>query len=156
MSTEKTDGHQQGTVEVDAEQVLDADDYSHNRAVREIMDARADVRETVKEMETNERDGASIPVYQVTELAQQTAMYAYEVLPLVRKSDLPHDATELPEEHPHRSIETFAGTMGMHPSKDGEPCGVLMTVQVYDSCNRIVDELGIGVSLDKSGDGLEL
>ena len=160
MSTDKTDGHQESTddgetVEVSAEQVLDADDYSHNRAVREIHDARADVRKKIKELEVQSETGTTLGLYQVTELANQTAVYVYEVLPLVRKADLPDDITELPEGHPHDNIVDFATNMGMKRGAD-EPCGIARCMQVYDVCNQITDELGIGVSLDKSGDGLEL
>jgi len=141
-------------VEVDAEQVLDAEDYAHNRAVREIQDARAEVREKIEELEVNEDSGTNMPLYQVTELANQTAVYAYDVLPLLRKSELPEDTAELPEGHPHDNVSEFATAMGM--KSEDEPCGIIRTMQVYDRLNQICDELGIGVSLDKSNDGLEL
>ena len=141
-------------VEIDAEQVLDAEDYAHNRAVREIQDARADVREKIKDIDIDENAGTNIPLYQVTELANQTAVYAYEVLPLLRKSELPEDIAELPEPHPHDDVSEFATSMGME-NKD-KPCGIIASMTVYDRLNQICDELGIGVSLDKTNDGLEL
>jgi hypothetical protein len=143
------------TVELSAEQVLEADEYAHNRTVREIQDARAEVRDMIKAIDVNPGDGASVELYQVTELANQTAVYVYEVMPLVRKGDIPDGLTELPESHPHDSIEGFAANMGMKPGAD-EPCGIDRCMQVYDLCNQITDELGIGVSLDKTGDGLDL
>ena len=154
MSTEKTDGHDTEKVEIDAEQVLDAEDYAHNRAVREIQDARAEVREKIEELEVREDSGTNMPLYQVTELANQTAVYAYDVLPLLRKSELPEDIAELPEGHPHDDVFEFATAMGME--SEDKPCGIIRTMQVYDRVNQICDELGIGVSLDKSNDGLEL
>jgi hypothetical protein len=155
MSTEKTDGQEDTeTVELSPEQVLEADEYAHNRAVREVQDARAEVRDAIRDMKIK-GDGRSIPAPDMTKVANLTAVYVYEVMPLVRKGDVPDEMLELQEGHPWDNLQQFATAMGMKDDAE-RPCNTAECMVVYDRCNRIADYLGIGVSLDKTGDGLEL
>jgi len=141
-------------IEVSKEEVIDPDDYAQNQTIKAIHDARAEVRGQIADMDINENEGNTIYRYSVTELAHKTTAYVLELKPLIDQSEIEDERLELSDMCANEDILTFALSMGL--KEDGKPVSPLESIQVYERCNSLASDLGLGANLKDGEEGLSL
>lgn len=140
------------TIEADPAEILDPADYNQNQRLKEIHQARKDVRDHLQERpiqaKSSEWEGLN------ARLAEAVAFYGHELLPLMNEAGWSH---EFPDEIPFETVREFVRRMGKLPSgSDSRTPSPPITMIVFDRLNEFTREVGLGTNLDEGSDEWEV
>lgn len=143
------DGGREGeTVELTVEQVLDPEDYLQNQRLKDIHDARREVRVAVKNLvrgrcELSEFSAAN------NRLARAVAFYGAELEPMMIETGWSHDfewSEDSPGE-PVKSVSWFIGMVGTYSQGSEKGTPVFVSMRVFRELNQFAREVGLGTQL---------
>lgn len=138
------------TIEAEAAEVLDPGDYNQNQRLKEIHQARRDVREALKETTSGKaRKGEHMATHR--KLAEAVTFYGHELLPLMDEAEWDHD---LPDHYPWDTVRQFIATVGHSPDKDYPPKNA--SLHVFSRLNQFARQAGLGADLDDGTDEWEV
>lgn len=135
--------------------VEDTDDYNQAQRLKEIHQARREVRKAQKEL-TRGKANRSEHKESHERFAATVAFYGHELLPLMEDTEWER---ELPEEAPYPSVRAFLKTAPMVPpgKKDEWPyIPEQVALGVFHHLNQFVREIGLGADFEDSADEWEV
>jgi hypothetical protein len=153
MTTPDPTDDEPETVEAEVSEVLDPEDYNQNQRLKQIHEARRDVRKALREV-TNGRAAVKDHIETHRRLAEAVAFYGHELAPLM--DEVGYEG-ELPDGAPVESVYKFVMMMGrIEPMIDEDYVPKHVTMVVYKELSKFAREHGLGVSLADSDDEWEV
>jgi hypothetical protein len=141
------------TIEATPADVLDPADYNQNQRLKEIHQARNDVREALKNVTRGKAAPAEHHETRDT-LAQAVAFYGYELLPLMDEADWSH---EFDADEPPYTVRDFIHRLGQfHDVSDWDATPPSLSMVVFQKLNSFAQQAGLGADFDTDTDEWEV
>lgn len=124
--------------------VADPDDYSQNQRLKDIHEARRDVRKALKDLPHYGKDEEHLVAHQ--NLADAVAFYGHELLPLMDATGWEHtfDDSDIPID----SVRHFIQTHGNPPAWEADYPPRSVSLGVFSKLNTFLHDAGLGADLD--------
>jgi hypothetical protein len=152
MSVDELDDDQDEKIEADPTEILDPADYNQNQRLKEIHQARKEVRKALEETTTGRAtDNEHVTTH--NRLAQTVAFYGHELLPLMDKAEWSH---EFKDGHTVTSVREFITRLGRYPGADWPYTPKPVSMEIFARLNEFAAEVGLGAQLDEGTDEWEI